>query len=655
MIQRTRIRNLGPFTDLQSPEFAKVNVILGANGAGKSTFANALALLYSGTARGFETGIGLENLRTIGAAASKKWAIEALLSGKERPLTRTEGEGPKSTRQLATENATGVTGARARACLEAGEFVRLDRKARQRLLLDLAPKDTVILPPPFIKAIKELLGEEHQEIDLTTLERLHKAAYEARTEASRQIKAAGDLAAPERPDELRAYAQMFESDNDRPMKDDDWAVEVAATKIDLGELRGKRERLLAAAAPKAVDLTPYQDALKKTERALGNCQTAIQNLPSMAKLAERMKAIVTEIHDSAATNQEIAAKRQKLTEDLGVAEGTVRFTKTNLDALLAQRTETAYCPCCETKLMKIARGKLEVALRNKYEAACRDRQTISELLKTAPEEVSVQALEREMQQLAAKESDLARLQSEEAELLNLRDADRKALEGASAMEPSPGNPEAAKEAKELGDRIVKGEALLEAMVTYQAALVAHKGIRDKKAIAENRHAALDQLVEDLGPNGIRKNCGNAGMFEFHEDLNALLKGRGFKADLRPAMDAEGDPVITVNGRQVPLGMLSDGERLAFGAAFACAVASYTKLGIVVLDRFEALDPAAGDAVMDMLEASGHQAFVMSVERVEDPEGYAAETNRERGPTRVFLLREGNLIAPGLKAEKGAAA
>jgi hypothetical protein len=169
----------------------------------------------------------------------------------------------------------------------------------------------------------------------------------------------------------------------------------------------------------------------------------------------------------------------------------------------------------------------------------------------------------------------------------------------------------------------------------------------------HRHAALDQLVNDLGPTGIRKGCGNAGMFAFHEDLNALLKPRGFVVDLRPAMDAEGDPIVTAKGKPLPLAMLSDGERIAFGAAFACAVASVTGLGIVCVDNFERLDPEAHGAVMEILTASPHQSFVFSVERDDGMEAIAAEVNAEGGALRMFLLREGQLVAPGVGEEAAA--
>jgi len=639
MIKRLRTRNLLALPDLQSPEFGKISVILGPNGSGKSSLKSAISLLFSGTADGAETGIGLESLRTIGGPPNKRWQIDAqlMIGGADVTLSRTDAEGPRSAKQQFVESHSRVSGAKARACIESGELLRLDLKARQRLLSDLAPKSTVVLSPAIRKGVHELLGEVHAEVEVAAIERLYKAAYDARTEAARDVKAIGDLEAPTPPEG----------------GDVDPEAELHEVKAELVALRGERDLAIERAAPKSTDTRPYQMAVERTTRELESTQQQIGSLPSKMEFSRLAKELIAKIERVTEVNAEIDARRRELKEKLGSAEGAGKTARAALESVTSQKGEVGCCPVCDSKLTKVNRGKLEVTLQNKVDAAGREWQRLNEELKVIQQPSSAATLEIEVDKLSARETKLAALLADETRLAARLLEEKAALAEAEGRPAEAGDPNAAGEAMTLADRITNGEAILEALVTYIAARRAYQTNLDRKAESMKRHAALDQLVADLGPNGIRKGCANAGMFAFHEDLNRLLAPRGFSVDLRPAMDAEGDPIVTVNGRAVPLARLSKGEKTAFGAAFACAVASVTGLGIVVVDEFEALDPGAHDAVMGILAASPHQSFVLSVERDEGMEAIAAEVNAEGGALRMFLLRDGQMVAPGIGREAAA--
>lgn len=643
MIRRIRTRNLLALPDLQSPELGQVNVILGVNGAGKTSLKNALALLFSGTADGCEGGIGLDSLKTIGSTA-KRWQIDAqlVIGGKEETISRvSDGDGPKSAKQTLVEALTKCSGAKARACIESGELLRLDLKARQRLLSDLAPKVMVTLPPAIKKALWDLLGHDRTDVEVADIERMHKAAYEARTEAARDVKAIGDLEEPSAPEGFEDI-EASRLDN-----------ELHEVKAQLVALRRERDTAIEKAAPKTTDTRSYQMAVERTTRELESTQQQIGALPSKMEIARQAQELLGKIARVSEANEEIDAKRRELKEKLGAAEGAGKTAKTALAAVTSQSGEVGCCPVCESKLTKVNRGKLEVTLKNKVDAAGREWQRWNEELKVIPAPKSAADLEIESDKLSAKESKLVSLLADETRLAARLLEEKAALAEAEAKPAEMGDSDAAGEAMALADRITKGEAILEALVSYIAARKSYEASLNRKATAMKRHAELDQLVNDLGPNGIRKGAGTAGMFAFHEDLNKHLEPRGFTVDLRPAMDAEGDPIVTVKGTPTPLGALSDGERIAFGAAFACAVASVTGLGIVCVDNFERLDPIAHDAVLDMLIDSGLQAFVLSVERDEDSETLAKVTNQDGGPIRMFVLRDGQLIAPGIAAEAAA--
>lgn len=636
-LKRLRIRNLRAFRDLQSPELARVNVIAGPNGAGKSTLKDAISLVLSGTATGCETGQGLAGLRSRDGSPDKPWQVDALLrvGDEEHTVSRTDAEGPRSNRQLAVEALTRVSGAKARACVHAGELLRLDPKARQRLILDLAPRQAIKFPDEIRKAVKLHLGEDHAEVDAPTLDRLHKAAEEARRAQHRVIGALGAPEPPAVPDELSGAGELPTADLVRAQGE---------IREQLAALTRERDGLLAKAAPGIPDTSKQKAAVATAEAKLSSARAQLAAIPTREEIARLGTNLTAKLADAVAFNAEVTETRKELQEQIAAHEGTAKRAKAALDLL--RGSATGKCPTCSSRLTEAAHRSVETKLANSWESEERAAQVVRMKLSETSDLLRTGEVERQIERLQDDEARRAKLEESVEKLVADLARAQQDLDRALAEPERPGDPEAAAAAEALAARIATGNARLQALAAYIEARKAHESHATKKSEAEATWAALDTLVGQLGPAGIRKALsGGDGLFRFHADLNAALEPLGFAVDLRPVIDLEDDPLVTHRGRTVPARMLSHSEQIRFSAAFAVAAATYSGLGIVVVDDAEALDQESRGALWDMLYASLHQVFLLMVPSDLDAyPGVAAAANAEAKDVRMFLL-DGELTAP----------
>jgi DNA repair exonuclease SbcCD ATPase subunit len=637
MIRRIRARNFRIFSDLQSPEFGEANIIIGPNGAGKSSLKDAICALLSGTATDCESGMGLDALRSYGAVG-KKWQLDAQVevAGTESVISRTESEGPKSSKQALIEKLINVSSSRARACLESGELLRLDGKARQKLLSDLAPEARVALPPGAVKGVSALLGESHQEIDLPTLDRLHKAAYELRADLAREVKAFGALELPQRPETARGGPE-----------DPTEAIRVVRARIT--DLRRLREVKLAEATPKVRDDASSLAGMERAANHLAQEQARLARFPSAEEVASKTRELLAKLKDAEETNKEIEATRRKQNEELGVTQGSARRAKAALAALSDPVTK-GKCPTCSYELGQKRKEKLELELKNHWESCEMEAQRIREQLHTTPDPLNLGEVQRQLERLDSDDKARAAAAGSVMRATEMVAQAKEAL--VRDTTEVPGSTEAAEEAEAIAGRIEAGERLLSDLVAFEATLRSVSDQLERLKLATEKHAKADELVRMLGPTGIRGSCANAGLSDFHDQLNSHLKWVGFDVDLRPAMDGVGYPSVTTRGKTLPLYMLSGGEQILFGGAFAIAVAKVTGLGIACVDDVERLDPESRDAFMGMVHGAGVQVFMFSVEREKNMSAKAEAVNSQRGRLRVFLMRNGELMAPGSVAREG---
>lgn len=649
ILRRLRARNLGAFLNLDTPEFGPAgNVLVGPNGAGKSTFRRALSLGLTGTCDGYETGQGLAELRSTHGDLAKKWGIQIEIvdeKGEVHTFQRRDDEGPRSQAQQLIESLVECPGPKARACLHTSEFLRLDAKARQRLVLDLAPRQAIEIPAEIRAAIKAAIAEDHASADVATLDRLHKAVYGERESVGREVKAHAEGTAPSPPEDFADLADRSVADLD---------AEASAMRADVDALVKERDAALVKATPKRVDTTVLEARVTELDRKLASTLKEIEGIPTPEKVRARAKELAAKLIEAGKENEALDAKRRELSAKHGELKGTAAAAKRALDVFKGSGGGSE-CPVCATKLKAAERRTVEDALDKKWKGAENEAQRIKVELDAIPDPLKTTDIQAEADGLDAKAKRRQDLEAEADRLEQELGKARERLEAAKADAGTPGDPEASAQAVEFAERIAKGNALIEALREYAGARRRHEQSVAAKAAAEARYQELTRLLDALGPNGIRKAIGGGdGLFRLHEDLNATLEPLGFSVDLRPVVDLYGDPLVTFEGgRTVAASSLSRSEGIRFGAAFAIAVAKATGLGIVVVDDFDALDPDASEAVFAMLDASGCQWFALAVQTSEDYPATAAALNAEGG-TRYLHVLAGEISLPA-NAQAGEAA
>jgi len=642
ILRSLRARNLGPFRELVTPDFSDAgNVIVGPNGAGKSMLRNALSLALTGTCAGFESGQNLAALRSRDGRPDQPWQLrlQAIADGAEVTIDRTDAEGPRSNKQALVEAELRIRGPIARASLYGSELLRLAPKERQRLILDLAPKAEIEIPAEIRKAVKDLLGEDHGKLDTAGLDVVHKRAFEKRTDLGRTIKAIGEVPEPVAPDGLESASVLSVAD-----------LDVMRTEISerLEELTAERDEAVTAAAPKVRGLELERKAV---ERAVTKGQSVRGQLDAFQP-ADEMRAAIdklgADLSAAEAENEDNRDRRSKFSSQLATAEADVAKTKQVLTLVASQPDGAGSCVLCNQKLTATARKTLKENQTKHLEKS----QELSDVLRAKLHEIrdnlKTAEIEAERARLTKQYQEHARLTASLIEARKDWEDACAALAKAEAEAGQPGDPEAAKRAGELSARISTGNARLLALSQYLGERIQSETRRKAKSAAEQEYQALTSLLEHLGPTGLRKAVNRGGLAKFHTDVNALLEPLGFKADLRPVLDVQGDPLVTLKGRTLEASLLSRSERIRFETAFAIAAAQYSGLGVVVVDDFEALEPKTHHQVMEMLASCGCQWFVLAVQTDDSYEEKAATWN---GPAagiteaRFFHLVDGELRLP----------
>lgn len=619
-ITKISVRNFGPFRDTTIQLDDRVNVIVGPNESGKSLLRDVVSLALTGTCAGHETGLELKKLRSIEDPDSP-WQIgvNGVFAGEPVSFSRTDSEGAKSSKQSFVESHTRVSISRARACLYGSEILRLDPKARQALVQGLVPRETIEIPPEVQQLIKAVLKEDHREADLSQIEALHKKAYSERTILGRQVTDAGKPVPPTPPEGMEdlADAELGAVEETR--------AELANAIADRVQ---EREAALERATPKVVDLEPFRNAVETTKAKVDATEAEVKTLPSIGDLEKEVKRIGGKITEAEGENADIEKKRAALGVERTAAKNEVdRIAKTigDLEKVGGQ------CCTCGTKLTTAKRDALRKELKGQHDEALAALTSIEEKIAETTDPLDLKTLRAELRETETK---LLRRRTLGADVPNVLQAHETAIANLKAAEDRPsneGDPKAKEEAEALAGRIAKGNARLIALVTYIANRKTYQSTAASLLETRRKHQAADDLVERLGPKGIRKALvGGGGLQQLHTALNTIMEPLGFQVNLQPVLDLEGDPIVTTPKGTFPLGRLSDSAQIRFGAAFGIAVAKHSKLGIVIVDRLEACTQDSYQAILGMLEASGLQVLVFAPQKNDAYPQTAAQLNAEGG-------------------------
>lgn len=567
MIASLRVRNFRCFEDRSWTFRPTVNIVTGANGTGKTTIVDAIAVLFSGSCRGAESG-GREmtDLRRAGSKHGWEVAMEWTTPSGPVRLARREGEGPKSNAQRSIEEALGLRGAQAKAAIYSHELVELMRdgnmpELRERLR-ELLPETELTISD----RLATLLANHRLAVPTSAaaVKNLRELAYERRREAGRIARQqAPEVPAPEG---FRGGLEQAEALRDKMFdKLNELKHELASRgeqlrKVELRE-RQKRRRDEIEAELETVDVAGLSAELAAGEKELA----AGSGLTNAHADALRAAATV----------------RGKI-EELG--RQAVR-----LDGLKKS------CPTCGQRVdpAKVASAREAIlAEAAKYQA----EQTKAEK--------AAAAAAVELQRLAETRSSMERLRQRMGLVEKLRDELAAIPSEVEYPEPDP------EQLHRLGQRIALGERKLGEIIEYIGALRQLKAASGVVEKARTEQAELDEIVK--AAEELLASVSDASALD---TICQTLEPFGFVVEI-------GEAEVAVNGR--PCRLLSKSESMLFGLAWQVAVARWSGLGLVVMDEWEALDPSRSQALLGFLARSGVQSLVSVVARDPDKARAAAE-------------------------------
>ena len=241
----------------------RFNFVRGPNGSGKSSIQMALEYLFTGRcAMTDAAGRGAESLIRTGA---KELEVSATLEGGETICPRRT---PRSHIVELNGNRVPVDAAEASlekrlgsadvlsAVLNAGRFIEMSEAEQKRLLAQVVDAGKVDIPEEIGNALRAMNEEQPRLTCVADIEAAHRRFYDLRTEASRSVKALGQVAKPDIPSDLPSAREV---------------------KKKIEDLRQQKERLVAQKAETDASWESAQARLKQLQREIEDVSSELLN------------------------------------------------------------------------------------------------------------------------------------------------------------------------------------------------------------------------------------------------------------------------------------------------------------------------------------------------------------------------------------------
>ena len=517
----------------------EVNLILGANNAGKSSLRDSLRWLLTGLCR---------NLR-------KK--NEAALLGHNGAKPRVTGtiDGFELSRTLTSANITEKE--------LAGRFGRpelVDAVMDSFAFLDKSPRDradlirTISADPAKIQAV--VFGHL-QPTGIPNDEAEHFAAL-----AGNDLDEAEAACVERRRGAKRRLEELPKEAPSASVTVDGQAYDLSG--VDFAKMQERRkvysqQRDKVIAEYGAAILDEGAEKLKARMEELDK-QLFVLGPVDKSKLQEIIKAIGVAKDEEVRQGEEVAKFRAEL--------GHSKETLVKLGKLSA-----AKCPTC---LQPIDKGALESMIADLAMEADRLTQEL-ELAEKKQTDLQATRLAREvaLEKYKKHEAEVADL-GLEASAIRARLNDQAGLEAAG------------KKIDELDGKLALGDQLIRAKQEYDRAIKSHQG----REALELEVEAWDEAAKALGAGGPVRAIASSGfdVADVQQSLDVLLPGASLAVD--------SDWSVTLSGR--PEGLFSRSERWRIGCAFAAALSAAAGLGILVLDECDILQGEARSGFMAWL-------------------------------------------------------
>lgn len=340
-------------------------------------------------------------------------------------------------------------------------------------------------------------------------------------------------------------------------KAEGWEPEAVTASVDQADLDAATQALAAVDQ----DLAEAQQTLgqrKAGRDAAAGRQQRIAELTELAGLVDRRQAKLTEDENRAAEwTEKLAAART-------AAEGGPAY-----DPLI--------CPCCNMAI-KLENGQLVPHIDSG---------------KTADPEAAKRVTEYEGYLASAQKA----VENSKRDLQQSNDAAAK-LEELQQAEASAPSDEALANAQELINDLRQQRA--SAFAKQQALQEAIDAVAGRAKMIEQAagwHREVTNwlaIAEAMSPEGIPADLLSAALAPINQSLSVLAGMAGW-----PLVEISRDIEVTSQGR--PYGLISESEKWRADTLLALAIAQITELRLVVLDRFDVLEPKARGQVIGLLD------------------------------------------------------
>jgi len=426
---------------------------------------------------------------------------------------------------------------------------------QKRLLAQVVDAGKVDISEEISDVLRALNEEQPTLASVGDVEAACRRFYDSRTEASRTLKALGQMEKPDTPSDVPSVQEVMKK---------------------LEDLRQQKERLVAQKAEVDTSWESAQTRLKQLKMEIEEVSLEI--------LDESQEQELLQLEFQRGHAEKL---RLELT-DLIAEQKTVETSLAAMEGLKGK------CPACGQPISEQVNAVEMNSLRERLaDLEGLIQGTKEELSEYGGIDVATSRLEGHRKAACRR----AMLVEEQSKLQVVQRPNAGGLESRMTI---------------LVERINKGERVLEMAQQGESARERWQAYVRQNSALEAKIGLLDKLTEFFGPNGamMRQSSGRIGSFT--EDLNRHLAAFGYSCSI--VLEPFEVRVISSSDARLGLSLkhLSESERFRFSAAFQIALAIVTGLRFVVIDRADVLDKDKRKLFSGLLMSSGlDQAIVLA--------------------------------------------
>lgn len=566
----------------------RITIIRGYHGAGKSSIQDALEYLLTGTTR--QTDAGGRGADILIQHGKQEMGVQATFEAStEITRLRNRAGGSFMVRQSGKVDCVGKLAESwmqseffslpiLQACLNSGRFLSLVEKEQRNLLTSALASKPVEVPRAILAAMEKLVTPLAIQTGKSSVaspeeaDKLHKIFYDARTNLNREIKALGELTAPDIPADMPT---------------------AAAVRKELNGLRTEREGHLTGKARKLSEHAANHERLKIAREQLQQFKADILEDTELERL------------------RRISGNGTQVTKISGEIEGLNRKITSDRQALVKIQNAPSTCPTCNQPIEQTDSAEQIADLEKQI----------------ATDEQSRIALQAKLTKLGDPATALQKLDAHKKAVIATGSAERAVKELKDLPETCDVSDLETK-ITTCAERIARGEEVLAEVQRLEGAKQQYEQTAQRKEELAKAVIAAEQVIEAFGSSGpIRAQLVGDRLEPFKARLNEALAQFGFVCEF--ALDPFGFSItqlpnyqITNSSKPLSLKQLSESEAFRFSIAFQIALAEATGLNFVVIDRSDMLLSDLRSTMLGaLLESKLEQAIVLVAgEPTEVPDG-----------------------------------